>query len=115
MTGTAGQQRVPLEFVRNFVFPLPPIADQCLIVKAVENAGREIRSALGRARREVALLLEYRTRLIADVVTGKLDVRRVQLPEIEAAEEPEPLTEAAEETDGESELVVAGEADDAAN
>jgi len=30
---------------------------------------------MDRARREIELLREYRTRLIADVVTGKLDVR----------------------------------------
>jgi type I restriction enzyme S subunit len=38
---------------------------------------------MDRAQREIALLREYRTRLIADVVTGKLDVREAaaQLPE----------------------------------
>jgi len=30
---------------------------------------------MARARRQIDLLGEYRTRLIADVVTGKLDVR----------------------------------------
>ena len=36
-----------------------------------------------RARRQIDLLQEYRTRLIADVVTGKLDVRAAaaQLPD----------------------------------
>ena len=35
------------------------------------------------AEREISLLREYRTRLIADVVTGKLDVREaaVRLPD----------------------------------
>ena len=32
-------------------------------------------AAIARARRQVELVQEYRTRLIADVVTGKLDVR----------------------------------------
>ena len=32
-------------------------------------------SAIARARRQVELIEEYRTRLIADVVTGKVDVR----------------------------------------
>ena len=35
---------------------------------------------------EVALLREYGTRLIADVVTGKLDVRGVELPEVDEVE-----------------------------
>ena len=37
-------------------------------------------TAITRLEREIALLREYRTRLVADVVTGKLDVRGVTLP-----------------------------------
>ena len=42
-----------------------------------------LRHAIVRARRRIELLQEYRTRLIADVVTGKLDVREAaaQLPD----------------------------------
>ena len=42
-----------------------------------------IDAAISRARRQIELLREYRTRLIADVVTGKLDVRETtaNLPE----------------------------------
>ena len=36
---------------------------------------RELQTALTRLEREIELLREYRTRLVADVVTGKLDVR----------------------------------------
>ena len=43
-------------------------------------------TAIARALREIELLREYRTRLIADVVTGKLDVRGVELQEIEDEE-----------------------------
>ena len=55
------------------------------------------------ARREIALLREYRTRLIADVVTGKFDVRETaaQLPD--EVEDPEPLGETDAVTDGEEE------------
>jgi type I restriction enzyme S subunit len=44
-------------------------------------------------QREIELLREYRTRLIVDVVTGKLDVRKAaeRLPDELA--EPEPLDE----------------------
>ena len=47
------------------------------------------------------LLREYRTRLIADVVTGKLDVREAAARLPEEIEEPEPLDEAEVETDDE--------------
>ena len=42
-----------------------------------------------RARNEIALLREYRSRLIADVVTGKLDVRGAAAELLEV----EPVTE----------------------
>ena len=44
--------------------------------------------------REIDLLREYRTRLIADVVTGKLDVREAAARLPDEVEEPEPLDEA---------------------
>ena len=48
-----------------------------------------LNTAIARYEREIALLREYRTRLTADVVTGKLDVRAAaaKLPET-AAEAP---------------------------
>jgi type I restriction enzyme S subunit len=56
---------------------------------------------LATARSEIQLLREYRTRLIAEVVTGKLDVREAaaQLPD--EPDEPEPADETGAPLDGE--------------
>ena len=54
---------------------LPPISEQTSIVAYLDKATADIDAAIDRARREIELLGEYRTRLIADVVTGKVDVR----------------------------------------
>ena len=45
-------------------------------------------TAIARTEREIALMQEYRTRLTADIVTGKLDVREAaaKLPEEKAEE-----------------------------
>jgi type I restriction enzyme S subunit len=51
--------------------------------------------------REIRFLHEYRTRLIADVVTGKLDVREAAARLPQEADEPEPLDEAEVEADTE--------------
>ena len=61
----------------------PPSAEQAAIVEYLEQAMSTANAAIARARRQIELVQEYRTRLIADVVTGKLDVREaaVQLPE----------------------------------
>lgn len=44
---------------------------------------KDSNKAISRLEREITLLREYRTRLISDVVTGKLDVREAaaRLPE----------------------------------
>ncbi|MDE0158121.1 MAG: restriction endonuclease subunit S [Gammaproteobacteria bacterium] len=83
MTGAAGQQRVPPSFLANYSIPLPPLAEQTTIVEYLEKATTDIDAAASRARRQIDLLKEYRTRVIADVVTGKLDVREAafKLPE----------------------------------
>jgi type I restriction enzyme S subunit len=55
--------------------PVPPVPEQDLIIAELDEASTGINTAIARANRETELLGEYRTRLIADVVTGKLDVR----------------------------------------
>ncbi|MDH7577979.1 MAG: hypothetical protein QHH75_09180 [Bacillota bacterium] len=62
-----------------------------------------IATAIAAARREIELLREYRTRLVADVVTGKVDVREVAagLPE-EPPEEEAELVDTDEIAEGET-------------
>ena len=61
----------------------PPGTEQDAIVEHLERATADTNAAITRARRQIDLVQEYRTRLIADVVTGKLDVREAaaQLPD----------------------------------
>ena len=62
------------EFAKQYL-PLPPLAEQTAIVEFLDKATADSDAAIARARRQIELVEEYRTRLIADVVTGKLDVR----------------------------------------
>lgn len=75
MTGAAGQQRVPQTFVANYPIAIPPLPEQAAIIEHLDKATADIDTAIANTRREIDLLREYRTRLIADVVTGKADVR----------------------------------------
>lgn len=54
---------------------LPSIAEQSKIADYLDSVASHTRKRIDLARKEIALLGEYRTRLISDVVTGKLDVR----------------------------------------
>jgi len=63
----------------------PPLAEQKRILHHLDQTNSTLDTTITRAQREIDLLTEYRTRLIADVVTGKVDVREVatRLPELD--------------------------------
>lgn len=63
--------------------PFPPLDEQQRIMARLDIELSTLNTANERIQREIDLLREYRTRLIADVVTGKLDVREAaaKLPE----------------------------------
>ena len=65
--------------------PVPSRDEQAAILGYLHDSRTVADSAVTLAEREVDLLNEYRTRLIADVVTGKLDVREAaaSLPEVD--------------------------------
>ena len=58
---------------------LPPTAEQKSVLTALDTETLPMNTAISRLEREIELLREYRTRLVADVVTGKLDVREAAL------------------------------------
>lgn len=63
------------EQIRSFRVALPPVAEQRTIVRLLKGKTAAVNSAISAEQRQILLLRELRTRLIADVVTGKLDVR----------------------------------------
>ncbi len=58
-----------------FALPILPLEEQQEIQRYLETRLSTQDTAIARTEREIALMQEYRTRLTADVVTGKLDVR----------------------------------------
>ena len=75
------------------------MTEQLAIAQFLDACLADIGHAVQVAHSEISLLREYRTRLIADVVTGKLDVREATLRLPDEAEEPGPpdaLTDAAD-------------------
>lgn len=68
----------------NFVkvdLPLIPMDEQIEIAEYITAEVAKIDNALPTFQKEIELLREYRTRLISDVVTGKIDVRDVVIPD----------------------------------
>lgn len=104
MTGAAGQQRVPVEFIANFPIPIPPLPEQTAIVEYFDAQTAKIDAAIAADLRFIELMQEFRTRLIADVVTGKLDVREVaaKLPDEPPEEEEEVMEDEGTGEEGEA-------------
>ncbi|MCJ2186664.1 restriction endonuclease subunit S [Novosphingobium beihaiensis] len=98
MTGSAGQQRVSPDFVANWVIGVPPEAEQSAICAHVRDHTAEFDAAIRKVQSEIKFIQEFRIRLIADVVTGQLDVRDVaaSLPEVAEAEIADDLTDGGE-------------------
>ena len=74
-TGTAGFLRLYDDKFLETKVHLPPVQEQVAIIEHINQADANINAAISHARRQVDLLREYRTRLIADAVTGQTDVR----------------------------------------
>lgn len=67
---------------------VPPFEEQIAIVNHLEKVTRSMDNEVQNTQHEIDLLLEFRTRLIADVVTGKIDVREAAAGLPDEAEEP---------------------------
>ncbi len=86
--------------------PLPPVEEQYAISEYIGEKCNRIDDTIRILEEQIALLKEYRTRLISDVVTGQMDVRGVTVPEYvpEADEEDVELDETLSNADEETEV-----------
>jgi type I restriction enzyme S subunit len=73
MTGTAGQKRVPTEFVKNCPIALPPPKEQDAIVRFLDYANRRIERCIRAKRKVITLLNEQKQTIIHRAVTRGLD------------------------------------------
>ena len=89
----AAQPGLAVERVLNLQLPVPPIHEQEGLANHIERDTGAVNIAITRARRQIELLQEYRTRLIADVVTGKLDVREAAALLPDDPEDEDPIDE----------------------
>ena len=100
ISGAGGlANNLPLSSLRAFRFLIPPTGEQRKIVVDIGESTGDVVTTIEREEGEISLLREYRTRLIADVVTGKLDVREAAVRLPNEPEEEEPLDEADALTD----------------
>lgn len=99
------RNRLYWEDFKRIPTPCPPLHEQVQIADAIDQRVQTVEVVVNHMRRKIELLREYRTRLIADVVTGKLDVREAaaQLPS--DADYQDPMEAGAPTADGQGEAI----------
>lgn len=105
----AAQPKLTQDRLLSITIAVAPSEEQDTIVLNISELTRPLVAAISRLEREVELLREYRTRLVSDVVTGKLDVREaaLNLPEEASAEATEDVDVDLDEGEFEEEEVEA--------
>lgn len=80
---------------------IPPADEQNEIVHYLDEVCAKLDSAIVKMEEKISNLKDLKTRLVADTVTGKIDVRGIEVPDFEYVEETEDISES-EELDEES-------------
>ena len=75
MFGAAGQQRVPEDFIKNYIFGYPSLYEQYAIVDFLDRKTAKFDALISKIHKAIEKLQEYRTALISAAVTGKIDLR----------------------------------------
>lgn len=63
--------------LKNLPVCIPPSDEQREIVAYLDAEGAKTDKAIAAVTRQIGLLKEYRTRLISDAVTGRIDLRKL--------------------------------------
>lgn len=79
--------------------PLPPLNEQIAIVNYLNEHCNKIDTAIWHIEEIIAKLSEYKARLVADTVTGKIDVRGIEIPEYEFVDEDTEVEDDAEDVE----------------
>lgn len=73
MLGSAGQKRVPEDYVQNFTIGFPPLSEQSRIAIFLDEKTADIEDAIAKKQRLIALLQEQKAILINNAVTKGLN------------------------------------------
>lgn len=73
--------------LKRVVIPIPSKKEQMEIVEYLDGLNNKFDATIKKLTEEVAVLEEYKNKIIADTVTGKIDVRGIEIPEYEFVDE----------------------------
>lgn len=78
-----GQWDLQMDKMKEIPFLIPPEEEQREIVNAIKRIQPKCDSQIDNIQRGITILHELKNKIISDVVTGKLDVRNITIPEYE--------------------------------
>ena len=104
--GGGVRQSIGFKEIRKLIVAVPSIEEQQHILECVRGVEKPVNHAIQKNRDIIAGLEDLKTRLISDVVTGKIDVRDVKIPEFNMVEEDieDEMLEDNDETDASEEV-----------
>ncbi|PIV39602.1 MAG: restriction endonuclease subunit S [Candidatus Omnitrophica bacterium CG02_land_8_20_14_3_00__42_8] len=70
-----GQPNISQDAIKSLKLPCPMFEEQERIINFLDRKTAQINAQIGREQKSIKLLKEFRTSLISEVVTGKIDVR----------------------------------------
>lgn len=82
-----GFWRLYTDDFNTIVLPVPPIEEQAKIMEHIIEFRSKTKKYEDSLTQEISTLQEFKARLISNVVTGKIDVRGIEIPECEFVEE----------------------------
>ena len=85
--GGGVRQSIGFKEIRKLVIAIPPVEEQQHILDSVHSIEKPINCAIQNSRDIIAGLEDLKMRLISDTVTGKIDVRGIEIPKYEFVDE----------------------------
>jgi type I restriction enzyme S subunit len=87
LSQTAAQPGIAIGQIKHVKIPIPSLSEQTVIVSYFEKETAQLNQTIANIEKELALVEEYKTALIAEAVTGKIDVRDYEISRTEELEE----------------------------
>ena len=97
VTGIREGQNIDYTKLKGIRIPVPPIEEQIKIAAYLDSIDARIDARI----KEISLLKKYKASISSDIVTGKIDVRGIEIPEYEFVDED---TDAEDGDGGEEEI-----------
>jgi len=75
LSQTVTMSTISQDKISSLEIALPALEEQCEVVEYIDMVSSKVEASISRAENQIQLLQEYRTALISEAVTGKIDVR----------------------------------------